>query len=210
MTLPDPRLPAVGRAPAVPAGCAAPLASLGAGTPSLPALPVAGKDGTRSPVLPPPPGGGAGQGPGSGYESARVTGSGQAPAGRANAVGKPRRPAGHHQKDGKAAVAAAMSERELEEHIRELCRGLGVLRFHVRDSRGMNRGMPDDVLIGAGGILWRECKTQKGRLTPEQQDTGEALAALGQDYALWRPADLLSGRIARELEIISGRAAGAA
>ncbi len=111
---------------------------------------------------------------------------------------------------GRSALAAAMSEAELEEHIRALCLDLGVLRFHVRDSRGMNRGLPDDILIGARGVLWRECKTQKGRLTPEQRMVGEALTALGQDWAVWRPADLLSRRIVSELAGLCGGSPGGA
>ena len=106
---------------------------------------------------------------------------------------------------GSSKIAAAMSEADLEEGVRALCKDLGILRFHVRDSRGMNRGLPDDILIGARGVLWRECKSQKGRLTPEQRLTGEALTALGQDFAVWRPSDLLSWRIARELVELSGR-----
>jgi hypothetical protein len=97
-----------------------------------------------------------------------------------------------------------MSEAELEEHVRAGCKDLSILRFHVRDSRGMNRGLPDDILVGRRGVLWRECKTQKGRLTPEQRAVGEALTVLGQDYAVWRPADWLSGKIARELAALAG------
>ena len=104
----------------------------------------------------------------------------------------------------RAAIAAAMSEAELEEGIRSLCKDLGILRFHVRDSRGMNRGLPDDILIGTRGVLWRECKTQRGRITPEQRACGEALKALGQDFAVWRPSHLLSWQIAQELVNISG------
>jgi hypothetical protein len=96
-----------------------------------------------------------------------------------------------------------MTEAELERHINQLCAGLGILRFHVPDSRGMERGLPDDILIGTYGTLWRECKTEKGKLRPEQTRVGMQLAAHGQDYAVWRPSDLISGRIARELTAIS-------
>jgi hypothetical protein len=103
------------------------------------------------------------------------------------------------------AIAAAMSEAQLEEHIRSACKQLGILRFHVRHSLGTTAGLPDDILIGPNGLLWRECKTAKGKLTPAQQKTGEALTAAGQDWATWRPGDWLSGRIARELAAIAGR-----
>lgn len=105
-------------------------------------------------------------------------------------------------------LAATMTEAQLEEHVRALCRGLGILRFHVRHAKGMTHGFPDDVLVGSRGVLWRELKTQRGKATPAQEKVGEALLALGQDWDLWRPEDLLSNRIARELASISGIAAG--
>ena len=95
-----------------------------------------------------------------------------------------------------------MTEAELEDHIRRACAGLGILRFHIPDARGMSRGMPDDLLIGRHGILWRECKSFRGRLTSEQRKVGYALQALGQDWDWWTPADWLSGRIEQELEAI--------
>ena len=102
-----------------------------------------------------------------------------------------------------------MGENELEEHVRAICKDLGVIRIHVYQSRGTTPGVPDDILIGPGGILWRELKTAKGKLSPAQQAMGEALQAAGQDWDTWRPCDLYSRRIAHELAAISriGRAA---
>jgi hypothetical protein len=97
-----------------------------------------------------------------------------------------------------------MSEAELEEQIRDACTKLGVLRFHVRISKGTTAGLPDDILIGPRGILWRECKNQTYDPTPAQVKTGQALTAIGQDFAIWRPEDWFSGRVARELAGISG------
>jgi hypothetical protein len=102
-----------------------------------------------------------------------------------------------------------MSEDELEEHVRAICKDLGVLRIHVYNSRGTTPGVPDDILIGPRGILWRELKTMRGKPTPAQQQMGHALTVAGQDWGVWRPSLLLSGVIARELAGISrlGRAA---
>ena len=100
-------------------------------------------------------------------------------------------------------VAAAMSEAELEEHVRAICKDLGVIRIHVRNSRGTTPGVPDDILIGPRGILWRELKTMRGKVTPAQQEIGRALVAAGQDYGVWRPSLLLTGVIAHELAGIS-------
>jgi hypothetical protein len=96
-----------------------------------------------------------------------------------------------------------MTEAELEEQIRDACETLGILRFHVRFSMGTTAGLPDDILIGSRGILWRECKTAKGKVTAAQQQAGEKLTAAGQDWAVWRPADWFSGRITRELAAIT-------
>jgi len=109
--------------------------------------------------------------------------------------------------DGRDALAAAMSEAELEEHVRAICNDLGVIRIHVYSSRGTTPGVPDDLLVGSDGILWRELKTAKGKLSPAQQAMGEALTAAGQDWSVWRPGDYLSGRMARELTAISRLAA---
>ena len=102
-----------------------------------------------------------------------------------------------------AFQASRMSEAELEEQIRDACKKFGIIRFHVRFSIGTTPGLPDDILIGPSGILWRECKNQKNKPTPEQVKTGEALTALGQDFAIWRPEDWFSGRIQAELLAIS-------
>jgi len=49
----------------------------------------------------------------------------------------------------------------------------------------------------------------RGKVSAAQHAIGEALTVAGQDFAVWRPDDYLSGRIARELTAISrlGRAA---
>ena len=96
-----------------------------------------------------------------------------------------------------------MSEDQLEEHVRELCKGLGIVRIHVYNSRGTTPGVPDDILVGPRGLLWRELKTMRGKVTPAQQAMGEALTAAGQNWAVLRPASLLSGAIAAELAGIS-------
>jgi hypothetical protein len=161
------------------------------GGPGSSRLPLAGEPGGQ-PSPPPSPTATAGN-----VAPEPAAGS---PQGETAAVRGPRKtPAGVNP------IAAAMSEAQLEEHVRALCKDLGILRFHVKDSRGMNRGLPDDILIGAAGVLWRELKTERGRLTLEQRTVGDALRALGQDYAIWRPSGLISGRIARELAALAGR-----
>lgn len=51
-------------------------------------------------------------------------------------------------------------------------------------------GFPDLVLVRGSETLFRELKTDKGRLGPGQQDWLDVLAAAGHDAAVWRPRDL--------------------
>lgn len=95
--------------------------------------------------------------------------------------------------------AAAMTEAELEEQIRKLCEDLHVFRYHLPDSRRVDAGFPDDVLIGPGGVLFRECKTEKGTLRAAQRLVIGLLEAAGADVKVWRPSDLYSGTIQREI-----------
>jgi hypothetical protein len=50
--------------------------------------------------------------------------------------------------------------------------------------------------------MLRELKTEKGRVTPDQQRWGHLLRQAGQNWDVWRPADLHSGRVQAELEAI--------
>lgn len=51
-------------------------------------------------------------------------------------------------------------------------------------------GFPDLELWAPGrGVLYRELKTDTGRLSPEQHDVLTSLRAAGADVAVWRPSD---------------------
>ena len=58
--------------------------------------------------------------------------------------------------------------------------------YHTHDSRRSEPGFPDLVLVRQK-ILYRELKTDKGRLTESQKAWGDALIEAGADYAIWRP-----------------------
>lgn len=98
-----------------------------------------------------------------------------------------------------------MTEANLMEMIRQMCRLLGVDAFHVHDSRrSWGPGFPDLVMVGGSGILYRECKGSDGVLRPEQRRWGAVITRAGGDWAVWRPCDLQSGVIRRQLEGIRG------
>jgi hypothetical protein len=94
-----------------------------------------------------------------------------------------------------------MSEAQLMRAIRELAKWLGLLAFHSTDSRRDScAGFPDLVIAGRGGVIYREAKTDRGRLRPEQMDWISILQLGGADVAVWRPCDLTSGVIEKELK----------
>ena len=107
------------------------------------------------------------------------------------------------------AIATAMPEADLLEAVFEQACSLGLLAYHTHDSRRSLPGFPDLVIVGPGGVLWRELKDQTRDLTREQRRWRTALQATGQDWALWRPLDLLSGQIHTELSALTVRYAPA-
>lgn len=75
------------------------------------------------------------------------------------------------------------------------------IRYHNPDSRRSQAGFPDLVLISSARrrALFRELKKEDGRVRPKQKVVLAAMTAAGLDAAVWRPSDLASGRIAKEL-----------
>ena len=115
---------------------------------------------------------------------------------------------------GLMTIALAMSEEQLLSGVtlgtrREpgMCKQLGLGWIHHRRSEMTNPGWPDLVIKappGRTGVMFRELKKQRGRVTPEQREWLDALTADGNDADVWRPSDYLSGRVARELAALAG------
>jgi hypothetical protein len=97
------------------------------------------------------------------------------------------------------AIDYAMTEAELQSTVAKLCAERGLFHFHPRVSIGCARGWPDSVIIGVR-VIFRELKSTNGMLTREQRIVGYKLRTAGQSWDVWRPADLRSGRIVRELD----------
>jgi hypothetical protein len=108
-----------------------------------------------------------------------------------------------------ATIAGHMSEATLDRNVRAIIADLrdigGVIAaYHTHDSRHSPSGFPDWVCAGPGGVLWRELKRESGKLTTAQLGWLQTLTGAGQDAGVWRPADLCSGRITRELATLAG------
>jgi len=97
-----------------------------------------------------------------------------------------------------------MTERQLLDAIRDACRWGGLLTFHAYDSRRSEPGFPDLVVVGPHGVLWRELKSSRGRLTPEQVRWLDRLTEAGADADVWRPDDW-PDQVLTELAAIGGR-----
>jgi len=95
-----------------------------------------------------------------------------------------------------------VKEAHLQTAVIDMCRLFGVAWYHTFNSRRSVAGWPDLALCGSRRLIFRELKTDTGRVSPEQQTWGLMLRSAGQDWDVWRPSDLRSGRIQRELESI--------
>lgn len=96
-------------------------------------------------------------------------------------------------------VWGAMSERELERHVREGLEDRGFkapagVVWHVVDSRLMEAGLPDIIAYAdrlPGLLLLWELKTGKGRVSAAQARARAHLRTVtGVDARIVRPADL--------------------
>lgn len=94
-----------------------------------------------------------------------------------------------------------MTEAQFQAAVTDLCKLLGVHCYHPYDSRRSVPGWPDLVLVGRT-VIYRELKTATGRLTSAQTQWGLWLGDARQDWDVWRPEDLRSGRVHRELTAI--------
>lgn len=99
-------------------------------------------------------------------------------------------------------MADRWTEAGFQRAVTGLADWLGVWHYHVHDSRRDSAGWPDLALLGDRGFMLRELKTASGRLRDDQAAWGSRLRKAGQDWAVWRPEDLASGRVQRELEAI--------
>ena len=100
-------------------------------------------------------------------------------------------------------LIGVQSEDSFEVAVIRLARLYGWCGYHVRYSvastRGIHLARRDGHMDGYGWpdwcfvrdrILYRELKTNRGRLTPDQKRWAHVLANGGADVRVWRPRDL--------------------
>lgn len=94
-----------------------------------------------------------------------------------------------------------MTEREFQDAVADLARHCGWRIYHARPARTTQGWRTAVSYDGAGfvdlvlahpvkrAVLFRELKSERGRLTFEQHEWGRTLTAAGADWAVWRPSD---------------------
>jgi hypothetical protein len=95
-----------------------------------------------------------------------------------------------------------MPEASLQQAVTDLCELLRLKWYHANLPIWDKRGWPDLVIGGRRGTIFRELKTEKGTVTPDQAEWGALLEIAGISWGVWRPRDLQSGQILRELEAL--------
>jgi len=96
-------------------------------------------------------------------------------------------------------VAATMTEAVLQQRVEEMAFRLGWRSYHTHDSRRSDAGFPDLVLLRRGVQVVRELKTERGRVTPQQQAWLDDYEQAGVDAGVWRPLDLIERRVEKTL-----------
>jgi hypothetical protein len=109
---------------------------------------------------------------------------------------------------GLALIASRMPEAKLESGVRDILKDLEkhghkVLAFHPWSSKHSAGGWPDWAFCTVHGFMVRELKKQREKLRADQREWLDSLTAAGVDADVWRPSDLLSKRIARELAALA-------
>lgn len=88
-----------------------------------------------------------------------------------------------------AAPPAWVSESAFQQIVCDLAGWCEWSVWHDQDSRKNDRGLPDLLLMRGRRLLWRELKTERGKLRPAQLAFGQRLLRAGQDWQCWRPSD---------------------
>lgn len=96
-------------------------------------------------------------------------------------------------------MVGTVKEADLQAAVVDVARRLGYMVAHFRPARttqgwrtpvsGDGAGFPDLVLVGNDRILFVELKSQRGRLTADQERWRDQLVAAGGEWHLWKPSD---------------------
>ena len=85
-----------------------------------------------------------------------------------------------------------LTEKQLREQIRDLCKLMGWHFYFTWSSIHSPRGMPDLILCKPPRLIFAELKTEKGKTSEYQQQWLDVLGKCGGNVEvyLWRPSDI--------------------
>ena len=86
-------------------------------------------------------------------------------------------------------ISCLITEKDFQHTVVEAAKLYGWIHYHTYLSKRSPSGFPDLVLV-RDRVLFRELKTDKGKLSPHQKLWGVKLTDAGADWAIWRPAQL--------------------
>lgn len=95
-----------------------------------------------------------------------------------------------------------MDEKSLQRKVFALLRERPDLLWHHcrrSDACDGQAGFPDLIVFGRR-VFTRELKGDETRTTLAQLDYGDVITAAGASWGVWRPGDLASGRIQKEID----------
>ena len=82
-----------------------------------------------------------------------------------------------------------MTEKAFQSDVMRVAKMLGWLCYHTFDSRRSASGFPDLVLVREG-VLFRELKVGKNKLSQSQELWRDSIMDAGGDWAEWRETDM--------------------
>ena len=83
----------------------------------------------------------------------------------------------------------SLTERDFSQQVIELARLRGWKVYHTWSSIHSPAGFPDLVLTRKGRLIFAELKSDKGKLTPAQEEWLASLRETAARVYEWRPTD---------------------
>jgi len=84
-----------------------------------------------------------------------------------------------------------ISEKQFEQQVKDLAKMFNWLYYHTWRSIHSPAGFPDCVMVRPPRLIFAELKSEKGKVSPAQQEWLATLKATGKvEVYLWRPSDI--------------------
>ena len=91
--------------------------------------------------------------------------------------------------DGRSILLRTVTEKQWQAQIVAWAKRAGWRSYHVWNAMHSTSGFPDMVLVRPPHIIYAELKTERGKVTADQEAWIDALRRCGQQVYVWRPSD---------------------